>query len=66
MSTRYAIELPAFTGPLDLLLHLIERDELDITAISLATVTDQFLGQVERMKEGRVTHLIDFIVVRRG
>ena len=39
----YKIQLPTFSGPLDLLLHLIQRSELDITAISLATVADQFL-----------------------
>ena len=31
--TDYQISLPAFSGPLDLLLHLIERNELDITAV---------------------------------
>ncbi len=59
----YKIQLPTFSGPLDLLLHLIERSELDITAISLATVTDQFLQQVELMHEDRLDHLMDFIVI---
>jgi segregation and condensation protein A len=62
MST-YRIDLPAFAGPLDLLLHLIERNELDITAISLATVTEQYLEQVEHLKQERVDHLIDFLVI---
>ena len=59
----YTIDVPAYEGPLDLLLHLIERSELDITALSLATVTDQFLKQVELLKESRVTEMIDFIVI---
>ena len=59
----YNINLPTFSGPLDLLLHLIERAELDITAISLAAVTDQFLKQVEHMREERLEHLMDFIVI---
>ena len=59
----YKIQLPTFSGPLDLLLHLIERSELDITAISLATVADQFLQQVEMMREDRLDHLMDFIVI---
>jgi segregation and condensation protein A len=59
----YKIHLPTFSGPLDLLLHLIERSELDITAISLATVTDQFLQQVEQMREDRLDHLMEFIVI---
>lgn len=60
---RYQIELPAYNGPLDLLLHLIERNELDITAISLVRVTEQYLAQVERLKEGKVDQLIDFLVI---
>jgi segregation and condensation protein A len=63
MSQKYTIELPAFEGPLDLLLHLIERQELDITAISLARVTEQYLAQIEALKKDRVEELIDFLVV---
>ncbi|MFW6068504.1 MAG: segregation and condensation protein A [Chloroflexota bacterium] len=59
----YHIELPAFNGPLDLLLHLIEREELDITVISLARVTEQYLAQVEKLKEERIEDLIDFLVI---
>lgn len=40
------IRLPVFQGPLDLLLHLIERQDLDITAVSLVQVTDQYLRAV--------------------
>lgn len=60
---QYTIEVPTFSGPLDLLLHLIDRDELDITVISLAKVTQQYLAQVELLKEDKVPQLIDFIVV---
>lgn len=60
---EYRIDLPVFAGPLDLLLHLIERQELDITAISLARVTEQFLAQVELLKERRVEQLIDFLSI---
>jgi segregation and condensation protein A len=59
----YRIDLPAFAGPLDLLLHLIERNELDVTAISLATVTEQYLEQIEQLKQEKVEHLIDFLVI---
>jgi len=45
------ITLPVFRGPLDLLLHLIERDDLDVTAVSLVAVTDQYLGAI-RTGEG--------------
>lgn len=60
---NYRIELPAFNGPLDLLLHLIEREELDITVISLARVTEQYLAQIEHLKQERIEDLIDFLVI---
>ena len=60
---KYKIDLPAFAGPLDLLLHLIEREELDITAVSLMQITGQYLAQVEQLKENRLDELIDFLVV---
>ncbi len=58
-------QLPTFNGPLDLLLHLIERNELDITAISLAKVAEQFLEQVALLKETgkRMEQLMDFLVM---
>ena len=46
----YNVTTPVFEGPLDLLLQLIERAELDITAVSLALVTDQYLAYIHQMK----------------
>lgn len=63
MISHYQIDIPIFNGPLDLLLHLIERQELDITAISLVTITEQYLEQVERLKENKMEQLIDFLVI---
>jgi segregation and condensation protein A len=63
MMKQYQIDLPVFAGPLDLLLHLIDRQELDITAVSLVQVTEQYLAQIEQMKENRLEQLIDFLVV---
>lgn len=63
MKTAYKIDLPEFAGPLDLLLHLIDRQELDITAISLVQITSQYLRQIESMKKNRVENLIDFLVI---
>ncbi|MFQ5344129.1 MAG: segregation and condensation protein A [Anaerolineae bacterium] len=47
----YRVNLEVFEGPLDLLLSLIRRQELEITAISLATVTDQYLAYMEDLQE---------------
>lgn len=41
--SNYVVRLPLFEGPLDLLLHLIEKRQMEITTISLLAVTDQYL-----------------------
>lgn len=59
----YEVRLPVFEGPLDLLLHLIEKQELDITTVSLAQVTDQYLDYISHLEEKQVANLVDFLVV---
>jgi segregation and condensation protein A len=59
----YTVQLPVFEGPLDLLLHLIERAELDITRVALAQVTDQFLDTLHAMKERKMDVAASFIVI---
>jgi len=59
----YQVRLPVFEGPLDLLLHLIEQQELDITVISLAQVTDQYLAYLRIVQEVHPDDLADFMVV---
>jgi segregation and condensation protein A len=60
---EYRVQLGVFEGPLDLLLQLIERAELDITKIALAKVTDQYLSYLEQLKERRLEDLTAFLVV---
>lgn len=59
----YAVTLPVFEGPLDLLLHLIEKEELDISEVSLVAVTDQYLQTLEQLEEIQPGALADFLVV---
>lgn len=59
----YRVQLPIFEGPLDLLLYLIERQELDITKVSLALVTDQYLEHLRLMEERRAGELAEFLVI---
>lgn len=59
----YQVALPVFEGPLDLLLHLIEREELDITQVSLAQITNQYLEHLARLSERDPDNLADFLVV---
>jgi len=59
----YTVRLNAFEGPLDLLLHLIRRAELDITEISLSSVTDQYLHHIEQLADVDVEAAGEFLVV---
>ena len=59
----YPVSLPIFDGPIGLLLHLIEREELDITEVSLVAITDQYLRAIESMQEIEPEALADFLVV---
>jgi segregation and condensation protein A len=47
---KYTVSTPVFEGPLDLLLNLIESAELDITSVSLALVTDQYLERIRGLE----------------
>lgn len=57
------IQLPVFEGPLDLLLHLIERDDLDITAVSLVSVADQYLRAVRSGDGVEPSALAEFVSI---
>lgn len=45
----FVIQLDEFSGPLDLLLHLIREQEIDITNIPIAKIADQFLGAIDAL-----------------
>jgi segregation and condensation protein A len=59
----YEIQLPVFSGPLDLLLNLIEHNKLDITALSLVAITDQYLEQIRELKGEQLEQLMDFLAI---
>ena len=59
----YEVSLDVFEGPLDLLLRLIEREELDITLVSLAVVADQYLAHISEIKDPSPASLADFLVI---
>ncbi len=58
----YAVKLQQFEGPLDLLLQLIEREELPISEVSLAEITDQYVEHLEHASVP-AEDLADFLVV---
>lgn len=61
--STYTVNTPIYEGPLDLLLNLIERAELDITTLALAQVTDQFLFHIREIKEVAFDEVSSFLVI---
>jgi len=59
----YTVQLEVFEGPLDLLLHLIRQQEIDIYEIPIAQITDQYLQYLDRMKNLSITIAGDFLVM---
>ena len=59
----YRIKLPVFEGPLDLLLFLIRKNEVDIYDIPIASVTKQYLDVIYAMKEMQLEVAGDFFVM---
>jgi len=47
----YSVKLPLFEGPLDLLLHLIRQNEVEIVDIPIAKIAEQYLAYIEMMEE---------------
>src|SRR5690606_38527090 len=46
----FAVQTPVFEGPLDLLLHLILRDQVDLYEVSLSDIVDAYLAELEHME----------------
>lgn len=60
---EYTVHTEQFEGPLDLLLDLIQEQKLDITRVSLATITDGYIAHVQSQEQISLTHLADFLEV---
>ena len=61
--SKYTIATPVYEGPLDLLLQLIERSELDITKLSLALVTNQYLIYIHQLTDLAADEVSAFLVI---
>lgn len=59
----YEVKLEVFEGPLDLLLHLITRQRVDIYDVSLATITEEYLAALDQMAELDLETATGFLVV---
>ena len=62
-SEPYLVRLEIFEGPLDLLLYLIKKNEVDIYDIPVAMITDQYLEYLDMMKELNLEIVGDYLVI---
>ena len=57
------VKLEAFEGPLDLLLHLIDKNQVDIYDIPIADITDQYMEYLDKMRKADLNIMSEFIVM---
>ena len=57
------VKLPVFEGPLDLLLHLIDKNKIDIYDIPIGEVTDQYLAYIQQMQQEDLNIMSEFMVM---
>ena len=62
-SPAYEVKLESFTGPLDLLLHLIRKHEINVSDIPIALITRQYLDYLHVMKELNLSFAGEFLVM---
>lgn len=63
VTMSYEVKLEAFTGPLDLLLHLIHRLEIDIYDIPMAELTAQYIDHIHTMQELELNEASEYLVM---
>ncbi|MHC4103902.1 MAG: segregation and condensation protein A [Planctomycetota bacterium] len=59
----YRVDLDIFAGPLDLLLYLVRKEEVDIYDIPISKITDQYIGYIEMLKSLDIDLAGDFLVM---
>lgn len=60
---EYSVNLPEFEGPLDLLLHLIKKDDISIFDISIDNITKQYLEYINKMEELNLNIASEYLVM---
>ncbi len=63
MAYQLNVVLPSFTGPLELLIHLLEKNDIDIYDIPIHLVTEQFLQYIEQTADNQIDDMTEFIVM---
>lgn len=63
IETEFRVRLPAFEGPLDLLLHIIHTEQIDIYDIPIASIAQQYLDYLNMMKELNLDIASEFLLI---
>jgi segregation and condensation protein A len=63
MTESLTVKLPEFEGPLDLLVHLIEKDKLDIYDIPIVSITEQYIQYINTMQEYDIDLASEFLLM---
>ena len=62
-TNKYELKLDNFEGPLDLLVHLIEKNKMDIYDVKLIDITDQYLEYINEMERQNLDVTSEFLVI---
>ena len=57
------VKLEAFEGPLDLLLHLIDKNKINIYDIPIVTITDQYIAYINQMEQADLDSMSEFLLM---
>lgn len=63
MTKSYQVKVDGFEGPLDLLLHLVNRYEIDIYDIPVSKITDQYMNYIHTMRELELDLASEYLVM---
>lgn len=59
----FGVSIEIFEGPLDLLLHLVKREEVDVAEVSIASITQQYLAMLHTLDELNIHYGAEFVVL---
>ena len=62
-TNKYAIKTADFDGPLDLICHLIDKNNMNINEIKISDITDQYLDYIKQMEEMNLDITSEFLVM---
>ena len=63
IAVTYRVQLPVFSGPMDLLLHLVRQQEVDVHEIAVARILEDYLKHLEVLRELDLHDIGDFVVM---